>query len=106
MPIKKNKFKPEGTTIYQYWARVEKVIDGDTVDLQVSLGFEITIKMRARLIGIDTPEIFSVRKTSNEYKAGMKSKKYLQNLIPKNKAETQLIFEKSFMVEAAKMIAS
>ena len=84
MPIKKNKFKSESTTIYQYWAKVCKIIDGDTVDLEISLGFEITIKIRARLIGIAAPEIFGVKKTSNEYKEGMKSKNYLQSLIPKD----------------------
>jgi len=39
-----------------YRARVKRVVDGDTVDFDVDLGFYISIKIRTRLIGVDTPE--------------------------------------------------
>ena len=42
---------------YQYHAIVVKVIDGDTVDLVVDLGFHVSIAIRTRLIGIDAPEV-------------------------------------------------
>ena len=42
--------------MYKYNAKVLKVIDGDTVDLEIDLGFKISFKTRVRLIGIDTPE--------------------------------------------------
>lgn len=42
--------------MYQYEAQVLKVIDGDTVDLFVDLGFKVGFNSRVRLIGIDTPE--------------------------------------------------
>jgi micrococcal nuclease len=41
---------------YRYKARVDKWVDGDTVDLYVDLGFYHFVKTRFRLYGIDTPE--------------------------------------------------
>lgn len=49
------------TDVYQYKVvEVVKVIDGDTIDLRISLGFGITGTLRIRLYGIDTPETFGV----------------------------------------------
>jgi len=42
--------------MYKYNAKVLRVIDGDTVDLEVDLGFKVSFKTRVRLAGIDTPE--------------------------------------------------
>ena len=43
--------------MYQYKAVIIKVIDGDTVDVDIDLGFEVWLKnQRIRLYGIDTPE--------------------------------------------------
>jgi len=42
--------------MYEYKATVDRVVDGDTVDFIVDLGFNIKIKIRGRLEGIDTPE--------------------------------------------------
>ena len=39
-----------------YRAKVKRVVDGDTVDFDVDLGFYISIKIRTRLLGVDTPE--------------------------------------------------
>ena len=39
-----------------YPAKVIKVIDGDTVDLLIDMGFNTHLKERVRLLGIDTPE--------------------------------------------------
>jgi micrococcal nuclease len=41
---------------YEYKAIVENVVDGDTVDLVVDLGFKISSRQRVRLARIDTPE--------------------------------------------------
>ena len=43
-------------TMYQYAALVTNVVDGDTVDLLIDLGFKVQIKQRIRLSRIDTPE--------------------------------------------------
>ena len=42
--------------MYTYRAKLVKVVDGDTVDLDVDLGFYTTLRIRGRLIGVDTPE--------------------------------------------------
>jgi len=44
-------------TPYTYFAKLESVIDGDTILLSFDLGFFITIKEKVRLIGINAPEI-------------------------------------------------
>ena len=43
--------------MYEYKAVVTRVIDGDTVELAVDLGFAITINEKFRLLGVDTPEM-------------------------------------------------
>ena len=42
--------------MYNYKAKLLRVVDGDTVDAEIDLGFKIFIKERIRLMGIDTPE--------------------------------------------------
>ncbi len=42
--------------MYQYNAKVKRVVDGDTVDFEVDLGFSVKIDIRGRLLNVDTPE--------------------------------------------------
>jgi len=42
--------------MYEYKAKLDRVIDGDTIDCHIDLGFNVTLKERVRLKGIDTPE--------------------------------------------------
>jgi micrococcal nuclease len=42
--------------MYEYRAKVARVVDGDTVDFYVDLGFKVIIKIRGRLMRVDTPE--------------------------------------------------
>ena len=42
--------------MYKYAAEVLRVIDGDTLDLHIDLGFKVGFNTRIRMIGIDTPE--------------------------------------------------
>ena len=42
--------------MYEYSCKVERVVDGDTIDVVLDLGFDILYKSRVRLYGIDTPE--------------------------------------------------
>ena len=37
-------------------ACVDRVIDGDTIDITINLGFDLSIKQRVRVAGVDTPE--------------------------------------------------
>lgn len=41
---------------YTRRAKVKRVVDGDTVDLEVDLGYHISLCIRGRLLGVDTPE--------------------------------------------------
>ena len=64
--------------MYQYKVTVTKVIDGDTVDVDIDLGFAVVLKkQRVRLYEIDTPE--SRTRDLEEKKFGLLSKKYLQD---------------------------
>ena len=43
--------------MYRYRVEVTRIVDGDTVDVDIDLGFGMTYKkQRVRLMGIDTPE--------------------------------------------------
>ena len=66
--------------------KVTKVIDGDTIDVIIDMGFDILFKSRVRLFGIDTPE--SRTRDKEEKKFGLMSKKYLQDRLKKAKKIT------------------
>lgn len=66
---------------YNYRAELAEVVDGDTVDLTVDLGFHTYKNIRVRLQGVDTNEIFGVRKESTEYKRGMKQKEFVEEFL-------------------------
>jgi len=55
---------------------VLKVVDGDTIDAAIDLGFDISLSKRIRLAGIDTPE--SRTKDEYEKKLGIESKEWLK----------------------------
>ena len=55
---------------------LEKVVDGDTIDVSIDLGFDVCTKQRVRLLGIDTPE--SRTRDLTEKKFGLLSKKKLK----------------------------
>ena len=42
--------------LYHYRAKLDRVIDGDTIDVIFDLGFDISYKSRVRFVGINTPE--------------------------------------------------
>lgn len=56
---------------------IHKVVDGDTIDADIDLGFDISLTKRIRLAGIDTPE--SRTSDANEKKLGLESKEWLKN---------------------------
>ena len=55
---------------------IEKVVDGDTVDVVIDLGFDVRVSQRVRLLGIDTPE--SRTRDLEEKQFGLLSKKKLK----------------------------
>jgi micrococcal nuclease len=63
--------------MYEYYVRkVENIVDGDTIDVLIDLGFDILFQSRVRLAGIDTPE--SRTKDLAEKTLGIESKEYLK----------------------------
>lgn len=63
--------------MYEYYVReVKSVVDGDTIDVIIDLGFNILFEQRVRMAGIDTPE--SRTKDKFEKSLGIESKEYLK----------------------------
>jgi micrococcal nuclease len=63
--------------MYTYFVKsVDRVVDGDTVDISIDLGFDLTKKERVRLAGIDTPETRT--KDMKEKELGYEAKEFLQ----------------------------
>ena len=64
--------------MYEYRVKkITSVVDGDTIDVDIDLGFSISYSQRVRLAGIDTPE----SRTSDKFEKtlGIESKEYLKN---------------------------
>ena len=63
--------------MYEYRVKtVTKIVDGDTIDVVIDLGFDISFSSRVRLAGIDTPE--SRTRDLKEKALGLESKDYLK----------------------------
>ena len=82
--------------MYEYFVKeVKNVVDGDTIDVVIDLGFDILFASRVRLAGIDTPES---RTTDKAEKAlGIEAKEYLKK---------QLKDAKSVVIRTEKMDSS
>jgi len=66
-------------TPYVYRCKLDRVVDGDTIDIDIDLGFNVWLKkQRVRLVGIDTPE--SRTKNLSEKALGLAAKKRLIEL--------------------------
>jgi|TARA_R110002126_G_scaffold62943_1_gene161656 micrococcal nuclease len=68
-----------GINMYEYKCKVKRVVDGDTMDVVLDLGFDILHACRVRLAGIDTPE--SRTRDLDEKARGKLSKAYLKESI-------------------------
>ena len=66
--------------MYEYKAKVTKVVDGDTMDLAIDLGFDIWYNSRVRFVGINTPE--SRTRDLEEKKRGLAAKDRVLELCP------------------------
>ena len=69
--------------MYEYKCKVNKVIDGDTVDVDIDLGFGVVLTdERVRVMGIDTPESRTRNKVEKLF--GLASKARLKELLSKH----------------------
>jgi len=67
----------------KFKAKVRRVVDGDTLDLDIDLGFHITLSERVRLIGVDTPETRT--RDLVEKASGLKSKEFVIGFVADGK---------------------
>ncbi len=71
--------------MYQYFVKeVKTVVDGDTIDVVIDLGFNVLFEQRVRLAGIDTPE--SRTSDKMEKALGLESKEYLKKHLKEAKS--------------------
>jgi micrococcal nuclease len=91
---------------HDYWTfrgRVIEVIDGDTFDMEVDLGFRAQKQIRVRLDGVDTDEIFGVDDDSTEYERGKEQKRWVNDwLLSRNGPPTGWPFRVSTHTESGK----
>ena len=75
--------------VYEYSCKIVRVVDGDTVDVDIDLGFGMWIhKERIRLHGIDTPE--SRTRDLEEKKYGLLAKEQVKHFLPEGSIQTLL----------------
>lgn len=76
--------------MYEYKVKIVRVVDGDTVDVDIDLGFNVVLtKERVRIYGIDTPE--SRTKDLVEKKYGLAAKAFAKSFLCEHKSEVTLV---------------
>ena len=75
--------------MFEYNAEVLRVVDGDTLDARIDLGFDVHVKKRIRLHGIDTWE--SRTRDAEEKKKGIAAKSRLVELLQADQGKFKLI---------------
>lgn len=82
--------------MYEYHVKkVTKIVDGDTIDVEIDLGFDISFSSRVRLAGIDTPE----SRTTDKYEKAL-------GLEIKAKLKHDIENAKSIVIKTEKMDSS
>jgi micrococcal nuclease len=64
--------------MYVYSGEIQRVVDGDTIDVAIDLGFKVVLHERFRLANIDAPETYGPKASE----AGRAAAFYLANLLP------------------------
>tara|TARA_R100000995_G_C3484088_1_gene126008 strand:- start:2781 stop:3134 length:354 start_codon:yes stop_codon:yes gene_type:complete len=67
--------------MYTYVITLDRVVDGDTIDAMIDLGFDVHVKKRIRFMGINTPE--SRTRDLEEKKRGLAAKARVEELLNK-----------------------
>jgi micrococcal nuclease len=78
--------------MFEYNCTLRRVVDGDTIDVNIDLGFDIWHKGRIRMAGIDTPE--SRTRNKEEKVLGLAAKARLKELLKTKKITIQCTKEK------------
>jgi micrococcal nuclease len=71
--------------MYQYNAVIRKVVDGDTIEIDIDLGLSAWVHNEIiRLYGIDTPEVYGVKKGSAEWERGNLASEFVKKYLNEN----------------------
>ena len=94
--------------MYEYKFKFVRVIDGDTVDGIIDLGFGISLKERVRIYGIDAPEvrlqtsIKNIKERYAEKDRGLKAKSRLKELLIHGSKQPEGLFINTFLDKQGK----
>ena len=80
--------------LWHYRAKVGRVIDGDTIDAVIDVGFGIEVTERLRFKGIQAPEIFGKPTDDPDYKRGMEAKHFVERRLAENDGQFEVITSK------------
>ena len=83
---------PSDVPDYCYEAQVTNIVDGDTFDVRIDLGFETYITERIRTKDIDAREIHFVSHDSEEYERGMLHTRFVEDWVEKSRGEYEWPF--------------
>ena len=84
---------------YQFPVTITRIVDGDTVDARIDMGFKIVYEERIRLLGLDTPESFTSNK--KEKVLGLAAKYRIKeliaeaNVLPKKRGKKDVVLKTS-----------
>lgn len=81
---------------YFYEAKLDRIVDGDTVDLSIDLGFDVSYKARVRLHGVNTPETRT--KDLEEKELGLAAKAFVYDWL----AECDSVYIKTLKDDSGK----
>lgn len=90
--------------LYNYRCKLLRVIDGDTIEVDVDLGFYTWRKITLRLADIDAPEVRT--KDLDEKKEGIKSTEFLKDIISKNNEDSFIYIESKGVDDFGRSIAT
>jgi len=94
--------------MYEYKFKFSRVIDGDTVDGVIDVGFGICLKERVRLIGINAPEtrlqqsIKDPKERAAEKEKGLKAKARLKAILKEGSKQPEGLYIKTFLDKKGK----
>ena len=72
--------------MYIYKAKLDRVVDGDTIDVHIDLGFDVSVKKRVRFVGMNTPE--SRTRDLKEKALGLAAKDRVKAILAENSSFT------------------
>ncbi len=68
--------------MYQYKATIKKVVDGDTLEIDIDLGLSVWIRSeKVRLYGVNTPEVYGVKRGTAEWEQGNKASDFVKMVL-------------------------